>query len=93
MTTYNFELINWQIPQFDDANCLTVGDPDLVFPNGKVGASREQIIAAKKVCIGCVHKNECAEFAIENEIDYGVWGGIDEHERRRLLKMRAKKAS
>lgn len=82
----NAELINWQIPQFDGANCQTVGDPDLFFHSGKERIAKEQIQAAKNVCFGCIHKQECLEFALENEIPYGVWGGVSEGERKRILR-------
>ena len=46
----------WQ----DDANCLGV-DPDLFFPER--GASTRE---AKEVCRGCVVREECLEFALQN---------------------------
>jgi len=30
----------------------------------------------------------CLEYALENRIDHGVWGGCSERERRRILKRR-----
>lgn len=82
----NFDLINIQVPQFDSANCLSVGDPELFFYNGKEKNAKAQIDAAKKVCFGCIHKSECAQFALDNQIPYGVWGGLSELERRRILR-------
>jgi WhiB family redox-sensing transcriptional regulator len=32
--------------------------------------------------------NECLEYALENHVDHGVWGGKSERERRRLSRMR-----
>ena len=58
----------WQ----DDANCLGV-DPDLFFPER--GASTRE---AKEVCRGCVVREECLEFALQNGEKFGIWGGLSE---------------
>ena len=85
----NTDLINSMIPKFNQANCLSVGDPELFFPVGVERTSREQIRAAKKVCENCIHKIQCLEFAIENEVQ-GIWGGLSDNERRRIVRMRKK---
>ncbi len=69
----------WQ----DEANCLGV-DPDLFFPER--GASTRE---AKEVCRGCVVKDDCLEYALENGEKFGIWGGLSERERRRLRRQRA----
>jgi len=70
---------NWK----DGANCLGV-DPDLFFPER--GASTRE---AKEVCRGCVVREDCLEFALENGEKFGIWGGMSERERRRLRRQRA----
>jgi WhiB family redox-sensing transcriptional regulator len=37
----------------------------------------------------CPVKVPCLEYALENRIDHGVWGGTSERERRRILRARA----
>ena len=69
----------WQ----DQANCLGV-DPDLFFPER--GASTRE---AKEVCRGCVVRNDCLEYALDNGEKFGIWGGLSERERRRLRRQRA----
>jgi WhiB family redox-sensing transcriptional regulator len=56
-------------------------DPEIFFPE-KGGAVK----AAKRVCAGCPVKGECLEYALENQERFGVWGGLSERERRRLLR-------
>lgn len=73
------ETETWQ----EFANCLGV-DPDLFFPER--GASTKE---AKAVCRGCVVRDECLEFALENAEKFGIWGGMSERERRRLRRERA----
>ena len=70
---------SWQ----DEANCLGV-DPDLFFPER--GASTRE---AKEVCQGCVVKDDCLEFALQNGEKFGIWGGMSERERRRIRRQRA----
>jgi WhiB family transcriptional regulator, redox-sensing transcriptional regulator len=64
------------------ANCLGV-DPDLFFPE-RGGSTRE----AKEVCRGCVVREECLQYALENGEKFGIWGGLSERERRRLRRRR-----
>ena len=73
---------NWQ----DGANCLGV-DPDLFFPER--GASTRE---AKEVCRGCIVREQCLEFALQNGEKFGVWGGFSERERRRIRRQRAQAA-
>lgn len=43
---------------------------------------------AKAVCSGCHVKAECLVEALDNRIEWGVWGGMTERERRALLRRR-----
>ncbi len=70
---------SWQ----DFANCLGV-DPDLFFPER--GASTRE---AKEVCQGCVVREDCLEYALQNGEKVGIWGGRSERERRRIRRQRA----
>jgi WhiB family redox-sensing transcriptional regulator len=44
---------------------------------------------AKTICAGCPVQTECLDFALYNREPYGIWGGLNELERRRLLARRA----
>src|SRR5919112_647764 len=37
---------------------------------------------AKRLCAGCPVRTECLAEALDNEIEWGVWGGMTERERR-----------
>lgn len=56
---------------------------DSFFPKDSVGVD-----AARKVCDNCPVKQVCLEYALENKIEYGVWGGTSERQRRVILKQR-----
>nr|WP_304608730.1 WhiB family transcriptional regulator [Glycomyces sp. TRM65418]QZD54238.1 WhiB family transcriptional regulator [Glycomyces sp. TRM65418] len=59
------------------------GDPDALFVQG---AEQNN---AKKVCRGCPVRLECLADALDNRIEFGVWGGMTERERRALLRKHA----
>ncbi|MFI6103770.1 WhiB family transcriptional regulator [Streptomyces sp. NPDC093595] len=70
---------NWR----NAAACRTE-DPDLFFPIGTGGPAMLQTEAAKTVCRRCPVRQQCLEWALENNQDTGVWGGLGEAERRTL---------
>lgn len=41
---------------------------------------------ARLVCTGCPVKYQCLAEALDNRIEWGVWGGMTERERRLLLR-------
>lgn len=57
--------------------------PTTFFPSDGVGVDR-----ARKICATCPVTEPCLEYALEQRIDHGVWGGTSERERRRILKRR-----
>ena len=57
--------------------------PATFFPSDGVGVE-----VARRICETCPVKGACLEYALENRIDHGVWGGCSERERRRILKRR-----
>ncbi len=59
-------------------------DPELFFPVGTTGPALRQLEEAKAVCRRCLVIRECLNWALETGQDAGVWGGLDEDERRAL---------
>lgn len=57
--------------------------PSRFFPSDGVGVE-----VARRICAGCPVKSPCLEYALEQRVDHGVWGGASERERRRILKRR-----
>ena len=44
--------------------------------------------AAKAICSQCRVREDCLEFAIANREKHGIWGGLNEKERRNLRRRR-----
>ena len=68
------------------ARCLGV-DPELFYPT-----SDEYADIAKAICMVCPVREPCLEHAITAREKQGVWGGLTERERRRLIRQRRKSA-
>jgi WhiB family redox-sensing transcriptional regulator len=79
-------LVRWapsaQARQWTARAVCALGDPDRLFVTG--AAQRE----AAKLCRGCPVQMECLVDALDNQIEFGVWGGLTERQRRALLKRR-----
>ena len=58
------------------------GTNDALFPEGKDQKR------AKSICMGCPVRANCLAEALDNRIEWGVWGGMTERERRQLLRQR-----
>jgi WhiB family redox-sensing transcriptional regulator len=69
-----------------EGNCR-LHPPSTFFPSDGVGVDR-----ARKICRDCPVSSMCLEYALEQRIDHGVWGGCSERERRRILKRRREAA-
>lgn len=44
---------------------------------------------AMAVCTRCPVKEECLQYAQDNKIDFGIWGGVTEEERSRRPRRKA----
>lgn len=65
---------SWQT----QARCAHVEDPDIFYPE-----RGQSVRAARELCFKCPVRQQCLEFAVEERIDYGVWGGMSKRERKR----------
>jgi len=57
---------------------------DLFFPVGHGPRAQAQTGLAKQVCSSCAVQEECLCYALMANARYGVFGGLDEEERRDL---------
>jgi WhiB family transcriptional regulator, redox-sensing transcriptional regulator len=66
----------------DLARCRDVA-PQIFFPNDGAGVE-----VARRFCAECLVRVQCLEYALENHIQHGVWGGASERARRRIARKR-----
>jgi WhiB family redox-sensing transcriptional regulator len=63
------------------ARCRTA-DAEALFVTGAL--QRE----ARRFCRACPVRTECLAHALDQHVEFGVWGGMTERERRALLRSR-----
>jgi WhiB family transcriptional regulator, redox-sensing transcriptional regulator len=68
---------NWRV----SANCRN-GDPERLFVTG--AKQRD----ARSICRGCPVLTQCLSHALDERIEFGVWGGMTERDRRAMLRRR-----
>ncbi|MEU0275971.1 WhiB family transcriptional regulator [Streptomyces sp. NPDC006307] len=68
-------------------------DPDIWFPEGTETDVLADTALAKEICGRCPVSGSCQIEALERREPYGVWGGLDEHERREILRRAAEQAA
>ena len=73
-----FQIAKWM----QRGNCAQT-TPSTFFPSDGVGVE-----VARRICEDCPVKAPCLEYALDNRIEHGVWGGCSERERRRILRRR-----
>lgn len=83
----------WQ----DLAACRGLGKyGDSIFFQGGDNPRRtpaaEPNAEARSICASCAVRLECLDFALRTNQEYGMWGGRDERERRKLRTARRKLA-
>jgi WhiB family redox-sensing transcriptional regulator len=83
-------LSNWTWGWQSDAACR--GEDSSLFFAPSYFERREEKDArealAKRICARCPVREPCLEYALRTRDPHGVWGGLNEVERRRLLQSR-----
>lgn len=78
----NEELWEWQL----HARCRGMDSAWFFHPEAERGPRKEQRdAAAKAICEQCPVIHPCREHALQVREPYGVWGGLTEDDRERLL--------
>jgi len=63
---------------------------DLFYPDTE--ENDDAAAPAKAICAECPVREACLEYALAAREKYGVWGGLTERERRRILRHRRRPA-
>jgi WhiB family redox-sensing transcriptional regulator len=68
------------------AKCRDLDSAVFFHPDGERGFARADRIAnAKRICRSCPVIVQCRHHALTVEEPFGVWGGLDENERREAI--------
>ncbi|WP_431781761.1 WhiB family transcriptional regulator [Streptomyces chumphonensis] len=65
-------------------------DPEIWFPVGTTGPAYAEAEWARQICCHCPVMEACAEYALDERIEHGIWGGLDEQQRRKILRKRGR---
>lgn len=80
------DLWEWQ----HEGACREVDNATFFHPDGERGPRRRQRdAAAVAICTTCPVIEQCREHALRSRETYGVWGGLTEDERARILGLSA----
>jgi len=78
----NSDVWDWQLA----GRCRGLDSAVFFHPDGERGPSRRRRErAAKAICRSCPVRAQCAAHALAVHEPYGVWGGMSENERARLI--------
>lgn len=72
----------------NSAACMSA-EPELFFPVGSGGMALSDVATAKAICSQCPVIVDCREYADRSRQPFGVWGGLDEEERRLSWSLKA----
>jgi hypothetical protein len=75
------------LSEWHDRGLCVGDDPDVFFPShGDPGTD------AREICAACPVRDDCLKYAIDAD-EFGIWGGLDQDERRNLRRGQRRKAA
>jgi len=79
------DIWDWQL----EGSCRGMDSAKFFLPDGSRGPDRARREAqAKAICWSCPVLVQCREHSLIAQEPYGVWGGIGENERNKIIKAR-----
>ena len=71
------------MPHFPEAACKEIEDPEIFFHTKR--KEIEMVIdEVRDLCFSCPHQQACVDFALDEEIEFGIWGGFTASQRKRM---------
>ena len=82
LSGHNEQLWEWQL----HGACRGMDSARFFYLDGERGSNRERReVQAKAICLGCPVIADCRSHALQVREPYGIWGGLTEDERTRIL--------
>ena len=75
--------------EWTDAAACRNSEGALFYPADSAERKEERLereLVAKRICASCGVREDCLEAALARHESYGIWGGLNEFERRGLLR-------
>jgi len=75
--------------EWTDAAACRNSEGALFYPADSAERKEDRLereLIAKRICASCGVREECLEAALARHETYGIWGGLNEFERRGLLR-------
>lgn len=57
-------------------------DTNTFFPERGKGSTAEKVAESKIICMRCPVRIPCLQFALDNNLEHGTYGGVPPHDRR-----------
>lgn len=70
------------LPNLEDASCKDIEDKSFFFPSDH--ALQERLPELRAICSTCPAISNCLNFALDQKINDGFWGGKTAKERRKM---------
>lgn len=68
-------------------------DTNDFFPEMSGGSSSISVSKCRLICYRCKVRKQCLDFAVRNNINHGVWGGMSVTDRRKISAEQVESAS
>lgn len=76
----NFDEFFPTLPLLPNAECRKLENPNLFFPESR-WEERNSLQLVRDTCAKCIERKECLEYALNEQIPHGIWGGKTPAER------------
>jgi WhiB family redox-sensing transcriptional regulator len=73
-----------KLPHLPEAACREIENPDFFFPDSRA-EERKSLKAVIEICDGCPVRKECLEYALNEQINHGLWAGTTPAQRQRMI--------
>ena len=76
------------VPPWQDEALCAQTDPEAFFPDEGIPSGE-----AKRLCKSCPVRQQCLDYALQNNEAYGIWGGLSANQRANLRRERSEYAA